>query len=110
MRALHRSPRTEEASVGWIRRFILFHGKRHPIEIGGPEIESFLAHLAVQRRVSASTQNQAFSALLFLYRDVLRKDLGQLKLPKPAKRTTRTPTFSAGHCDAVIYQPPAVSC
>ena len=91
MRTLHRSRRTEEAYVGWIRRFILFHGKRHPSDMGGLEIEAFLSHLAVQRRVSASTQNQAFSALLFLYRDVFGVDLGKLTLPAPAQLPERLP-------------------
>ena len=65
------SPRTEEAYVGWIRRFILHHGKRHPAELGSSEVTAFLTHLANVRRVSSSTQNQAASALLFLYREVL---------------------------------------
>ena len=71
----HYSPRTEEAYVSWIRRFILFHDKRHPREMGAAEIEEFLTHLAVDRDVAASTQNQALYALLFLYREVLRQDL-----------------------------------
>ncbi|MCL4504827.1 MAG: integron integrase [Chloroflexi bacterium] len=75
IRVKHYSIRTEEAYVGWIRRFILFHDKRHPKDMGGPEIEAFLTHLAVEDHVAASTQNQALSALLFLYRDVLRKEL-----------------------------------
>ena len=75
IRTKHYSIRTEEAYVNWVRRFILFHGKRHPKEMGGPEIEAFLTHLAVEGHVSASTQNQALSALLFLYRTVLHQDL-----------------------------------
>jgi integron integrase len=75
LRLKHYSIRTEEAYVNWIRRFILFHGKRHPQEMGAPEVEAFLTHLAVEGQVAASTQNQAFSALLFLYRDVLHLDL-----------------------------------
>src|SRR2546430_6316421 len=71
LRVNHYSPRTEEAYVGWIRRFILFHGKRHPKEMGEPEINVFLSSLATKAGVSASTQNQALSALLFLYRNVL---------------------------------------
>ena len=66
-RVRHLSPRTEDAYHGWCRRFVLFHGKRHPREMGVPEINQFLTHLAVDRQVSASTQNQAFNALLFLY-------------------------------------------
>jgi integrase len=91
LRTLHRSPRTEEAYAGWIRRFILFHGKRHPSEMGGTEIETFLAHLAEQRRVSASTQNQALSALLFLYRDVLKIELAKLQLPPRAQLPEQLP-------------------
>ncbi len=68
IRTRHLSPRTEEAYVFWIRRYVLFHGKRHPAELGGAEVTRFLSHLAVAARVSASTQNQALSALLFLYR------------------------------------------
>jgi len=70
-----RSALTEGAYVNWVRRFILFHGKRHPKQMGGPEIEAFLTHLAVEGHVAASTQNQALSALLFLYREVLRQEL-----------------------------------
>src|SRR4026208_1310014 len=71
LRLLHHSIRTEQAYVDWIRRFILFHNKRHPQDMGAPEIEAFLSHLAVDRQVAASTQNQAFSAILFLYQKVL---------------------------------------
>ena len=74
VRVRHYSRRTEEAYVTWIRRFIVFHGKRHPSQMGGDEIGRYLTYLAVERKVSASTQNQALSALLFLYRQVLRVD------------------------------------
>src|SRR4051812_47335596 len=73
-RALHYSLRTEDSYVSWIRRFILFHGKRHPLEMGTAEINAFLTDLAVNGRVAASTQNQARCALLFLYRQVLGVD------------------------------------
>ncbi len=86
VRARHYSRRTEEAYVAWIRRYILFHGKRHPAEMGAGEITQFLTDLAVRRKVAASTQNQALSALIFLYRDVLRQDLG---LPIHAVRAQR---------------------
>src|SRR5215204_7626181 len=72
LRARHYSPRTEEAYVAWVRRFVAFHGRRHPRELAEPEIGAFLTWLAVAGRVSAPTQNQARAALLFLYRDVLR--------------------------------------
>jgi integron integrase len=74
-RLQHFSRRTEEAYVGWIRRFIVFHGKRHPDEMGAPEVVAFLSHLAVEGGVAAPTQNQALSALLFLYRVVLDRPL-----------------------------------
>ena len=71
----HYSIRTEQAYVDWVRRFVLFHGKRHPVEMGAAEVEAFLTCLAVQGRVAASTQNQALNALLFLYREVLDVEL-----------------------------------
>ena len=71
IRVKHYSIRTEQAYVGWARRYILFHDKRHPREMGAPEIAAFLTHLAVDQNVAASTQNQALCALLFLYRTVL---------------------------------------
>lgn len=71
IRTRHYSLRTESAYVGWIKRFIFFHGKRHPIAMGAKEVGQFLSALAVQKQVSAATQSQALSALLFLYREVL---------------------------------------
>jgi hypothetical protein len=68
IRLKHYSYRTEQAYVGWIKRYVLFHGVRHPSEMGAPEVEAFLTYLAVKENVAASTQNQALSALLFLYR------------------------------------------
>ena len=91
IRRKHYSIRTEESYVHWMRRFILFHGKRHPAELGEPEIASFLSHLAVARRVSASTQNQAFNALLFLFRHVLQKPLGPIQDTVRAKRPRKLP-------------------
>jgi hypothetical protein len=75
LRSRHYRRRTEEAYVAWIRRYSLFHGKRHPVEMGAPEITRFLTTLAVKDKVAASTQNQALSALLFLYREVLELDV-----------------------------------
>jgi integrase len=92
IRTRHYSYRTEEAYVGWIRRFILFHRKRHPAEMGKPEIEQFLTELAVKRQVAASTQNQALAALLFLYKDVLECDPGWVDDIVRAKRPQRLPT------------------
>jgi integrase len=91
LRARHCSRRTEKAYVAWIRRYILFHGKRHPAELGATEITAFLSSLAVQANVAASTQNQALSALLFLYRNVLEQDLPWLDEVVRAKRPERLP-------------------
>jgi len=87
----HYSIRTESVYVDWIKRFILFHGKRHPREMGADEVEAFLTHLAVARKVAASTQNQAKSALLFLYREVLQQDLPWLNNVTQAKAPQRLP-------------------
>ena len=87
----HYSSRTEETYIGWIKRYILFHHKRHPREMGAAEIEAFLTYLAVDQHVAASTQNQALCALLFLYRYVLQQDLGDIQATR-AKRPHRLPT------------------
>jgi len=92
LRLRHYSIHTEESYVDWIKRFILFHHKRHPREMGSAEIEAFLTHLAVDQSVAASTQNQAFSALLFLYREVLKKDLDSPINSIRAKQPKRLPT------------------
>ena len=91
IRVKHYSLRTEDAYLHWIRRFIFFHGKRHPREMGGPEVEAFLSHLATEGRVAASTQNQALSALLFLYREVLEIELPWLDGVVRAKRSQHVP-------------------
>ncbi len=91
MRTRHFSYRTEQAYVGWMRRFILHYGKRHPRELGGHEVEGFLTHLATERRVSASTQGQALSALLFLYRHVLEVDLPWLENVVRARKAVHVP-------------------
>src|SRR5712691_7371004 len=91
LRIRHYSRRTEKAYVAWILRYILFHGKRHPVEMGAPELTRFLSSLAVDRKVAASTQNQALSALLFLYRAVLELDLPWLDDVVRAKRPQRLP-------------------
>lgn len=91
IRARHYSRRTEDAYVHWIRRFIVFHGRRHPRELGAPEISSFLTWLAVERHVAASTQNQALSGVLFLYRDVLRQEIGLLELLPRARTPSKVP-------------------
>ena len=91
IRLKHCSLRTEQAYLDWIKRFILFHGKRHPVEMGAPDVESFLTHLAVARGVSASTQNQAKSALLFMYREVIGIELPWLDHVERAKTPQRLP-------------------
>ncbi len=91
IRARHYSRRTETAYVSWIRRFILFHGKRHPDSMGAGQVVAFLTSLAVDGNVSASTQNQALSALLFLYRDVLDQDVGWIEGVVRARRPKRLP-------------------
>jgi integron integrase len=91
LRARHYSRRTEDAYVAWIKRFILFHNKRHPAEMGEPEINAYLTHLALKEHVSSSTQNQALSALLFLYRYVLGRELGELGDVIRARRPKRLP-------------------
>ncbi len=91
LRVKHYSIRTEDAYADWIKRFILFHDKRHPSEMGAREVEAFLTDLAVSRKVSASTQNQAKSAILFLYREVLQKELAWLENVTSARAPERLP-------------------
>ena len=91
IRARHYSRRTEEAYVKWIRRFILFHDKRHPTEMGEEEVTRFLSSLASEGHMSASTQNQALSAILFLYRDVIKKQLNWMDDIIRARRPKRIP-------------------
>ena len=90
IRTRHYSPRTEKAYVSWIKRFIFFHDKRHPETMGEAEISAFVSYLATVRKVSASTQCQALSALLFLYRNVLRRDLNLMEITR-AKRPEQMP-------------------
>lgn len=91
LRLRHYSARTEAAYVHWIRRFVLFHGKRHPAGLGAPEIVAFLSDLACERRVAAATQNQALNALVFLYREVLQQALPDLEGVVRAQRPRRLP-------------------
>ncbi len=90
-RVRHYSIRTERAYVGWIRRFIRANGKRHPREMGGEEVSAFLTHLAAHGHVAASTQNQALSALLFLYRVVLGVELPWIDDVVRARHPQRVP-------------------
>jgi integron integrase len=91
IRVRHYSIRTEEAYVQWVKRFILFHGKRHPAQMGEAEVCAFLTHLAVEGQVAAATQNQALNALVFLYRNVLDRPLGEFAGIVRAKRPPRVP-------------------
>ena len=91
IRTRHYSPKTEESYVHWIKRFIFFHNKRHPAEMSEKEIAQFLSNLASELHVSAATQNQALNAILFLYRDVLRKEIGYVDGVIRAKRPKRLP-------------------
>ncbi len=96
---------TEKTYVHWIRRFIYFHGKRHPLEMGETEVGAFLTHLAVKENVGASTQNQALSALLFLYRHVLKREFGWLDNVERAKRSKRLPVvFTKEEVRAVLHR------
>jgi integron integrase len=91
LRRRHYSYRTEQSYVDWVRRFVLFHGRRHPREMGADEVTAFLTHLARERSVSASTQNQALAALLFLYKEVLGVELPWMSAIERAKRPVHVP-------------------
>jgi integron integrase len=103
LRVKHYSIRTEQAYVDWIRRYILFHHKRHPNEMGEKEIIRFLTHLAVEKNVAASTQNQAFSALLFLYQQVLERKLDFIDNVPRVSRPAKVPVvFTRAEAHAVL--------
>ena len=103
IRLRHFSMRTEQAYIYWIKRFILFHNKRHPREMGEKEVEAFLSHLAVIGKVSASTQNQAFNALLFLYRTIFGRELGHIENVVRANRPRRLPVvFTKEEVQAIL--------
>jgi integron integrase len=105
MRLRHYSLRTEEAYVGWIRRYILYHGKRHPNDLDKSHIASFLSTLAVEGRVAASTQNQALNALLFLYKEVLQREVGFIGGTVRVKRPAKLPMVLSRHeVKAVLEQ------
>ena len=89
IRLKHYSIRTEQAYIHWIKQFILFHNKRHPADMAESEVSDFLSSLAVKKDVASSTQSQALSAILFLYRDVLRRPLDRLDHIQRAKRRLR---------------------
>jgi integron integrase len=92
IRLHHFSIRTEEAYVGWVKRFVIFHGMRHPLTMGADEVRRFLTHLAVNRDVAFATQSQAFNALVFLYKQVLHKDFGSIGSVLKGRARTRMPT------------------
>lgn len=103
IRLRHYSIRTEEAYVNWVRRFIVFHHKRHPNEMGQAELGAFLTHLAVDKRVAAATQNQALNAIVFLYREVLGRDIGAIEDLVRAKRPPKLPVvLSPGEVKRVL--------
>ena len=95
IRVKHYSIRTEEAYVHWVKRFVLFHNKRHPIQMGEPEVSAFLTYLAATEHVAASTQNQALSAILFLYREVLKLNMGWIEEIEWSKKPKRLPVVLA---------------
>ncbi len=103
VRTLHYSIRTEDAYLKWIREFIIFHGKRHPGQMGASEISTFLSYLAIKRKVAASTQNQALAALLFLYKQVLDQEIEWVMEVERAKRSKRLPVvFTKEEVQAVL--------
>jgi integron integrase len=105
IRTLHYSRRTEESYVHWMRRFIFWSGKRHPATLGEAEVSAFLSHLASERNVAAATQNQALSALLFLYKHVLGRDLAWMDGMVRAKRPVRLPVvLSPAEAEALLAQ------
>jgi len=91
IRTKHYSLSTEKTYIGWIKRYLIFHNMRHPRQMGAAEIEGYLSHLAVKKKVSSSTQNQAFNAILFLYREVLHIDIGESIQAVRAKKPGRIP-------------------
>lgn len=103
IRLKHYSIRTEEAYVGWIRRYVFFHNKTHPSELSEVHIREFLSHLAIKQNVAASTQNQAFNAIIYLYKQVLKIDLDDIGIVERAKRNRKIPVvFSSTEAKNVL--------
>jgi integrase len=103
LRVQHYSTRTEQSYVEWARRYILFHQKRHPKDMGADEVRAYLTHLAVDKNITASTQNVALSALLFLYRDVLKIDLPAIDHIEYARHSRRVPVvFTRAEVKAIL--------
>ena len=113
LRRLHYSPRTEEAYLRWVREFVRFHNRRHPREMGAAEVTAFLNDLAVRRHTSASTQNQALCALVFLYRRVLEMEVSALEGLQRARRPDHLPPSSraatSSPCSTTSNRPSASS-
>jgi integrase len=105
IRSKHYSIRTEQAYIDWIKRYIYFHDKKHPEVMSETHISAFLTHLAVERKVASSTQNQALCALVFLYREVLQKDLGNFDNLVRAKMPTKLPVvFTREEIKSILLQ------
>ncbi|MDP1881065.1 MAG: integron integrase [Parachlamydiaceae bacterium] len=103
MRTNHYSPKTEESYLKWIKEFIIYSGKIHPQELGAKEIQNYVSHLAVDKFVSASTQNQALQAILFLYKNIIKRDVGWINDIKHVKRVKHLPVvFSRAEAAAII--------
>ena len=92
IRLRHYSPRTEESYINWIRRYVLFHNKKHPRDLNEKDIREFLNHLSLKQNVSYSTQNQALNAIIFMYKNVIKKDIGSIKFEK-SKRVKHIPVI-----------------
>jgi site-specific recombinase XerD len=104
IRCKHYSIRTEQSYLDWIRRYIYFHNKQHPKDMGEPHISGYLTHLAVDRKVASSTQNQALCALVFLYREVLKKDIGEFENLIRAKKPQKLPVvFTREEVKQILY-------
>ena len=108
LRFRHYSLRTERTYVHWIKRYIHFHGLRHPREMGAPEVTAFLSHLAVKGRVASSTQNQALAALLFLYKQVFEIELPWMTDIERSKRPKRLPVVSVSYTHLTLPTTPYV--
>ena len=105
IRVKHYALNTERAYLPWIKRFILFHKKRHPADMGEREIGEFLTHLAVKRNLAANSQNQALNAIVFLYKKVLKKEIGDITNAQRAKKHKRIPVvFTREEAKKVIVQ------
>jgi site-specific recombinase XerD len=102
LRVKHYSVKTEESYVGWYRRFVLFHGKQHPRDMGAAEVSSFLTNLVVNRRVGASTQNQALNALVFLYKQVLGQEVAEIKAERAKQRRHLPVVLSVAEMQALL--------